>query len=269
MWEQKMGLARCGVPYRIYLLEDLALPNFPPHRVFYFPNLYKIDEERLALLREKVFRDGNVVVWGPGSGISDGQKIGPESAQRLTGFSFRFWPVNYPRKTLISNFEHPLTRGLPADCVIGGQGSYGPLLFPTDGTELGIAWTKNGEIIPGLAAKEFGKGARGTYSRQDPLGPGDYAAVFTSAVPLPADLWRNAARWAGAHVYCNSNDVLLADRTIVALHSLQSGEKTISLPAPYRVYDVVTGELISPRTSQIRFSMRAPETRVFRLEVPQ
>ncbi|MGD0094195.1 MAG: hypothetical protein ABSE73_30170 [Planctomycetota bacterium] len=40
MWEEKMGLARCGVPYRIYLLEDLKLPNFPRHRVF--PELCRI-----------------------------------------------------------------------------------------------------------------------------------------------------------------------------------------------------------------------------------
>ena len=66
MWELKTSLSRCGVPYRVYLLDDLKLPNFPKHRVFYFPNLFKVDDARLALLREKVFRDGNVVVWGPG-----------------------------------------------------------------------------------------------------------------------------------------------------------------------------------------------------------
>ena len=81
MWEAKMGLARCGVPFRIYLLDDLKLPTFPQHRLFYFPNLYKIDAERLALLREKVFRDGNVVLFGPGSGISDGKTISTNSAR--------------------------------------------------------------------------------------------------------------------------------------------------------------------------------------------
>ena len=268
MWEQKMGLARCGVPYRIYLWDDLKLDNFPHHRVFYFPNLYKVDAERLALLKEKVLRDGNVVVWGPGSGISDGEKISAESATRLTGFTFRFWPVNYPRKTLLSNFDHPLTMGLPADTVIGGAASYGPLLFPTNGTELGLAWTKNGETIPGLAVKEFGKGARGSYRGPAPLGAGDYASVFTAAVPLPAGLWRNAARWAGAHVYSDSGDVLMADGTIVALHSLQSGDKRLDLPGEYTVWDVVTGGLVARRAHAICFHLQAPETRVFRLAAP-
>ncbi|MHB9130288.1 MAG: hypothetical protein ACYDBB_04240 [Armatimonadota bacterium] len=265
MWEQKMGMARCGVPYRIYLLDDLKLSNFPKHRVFYFPNMFKVDDERLALLKEKVFRDGNVVIWGPGSGISDGEKIGPESAMKLTGFNLRYWPVNHMHRTLISNFEHPITNGMKADCVIGGALSYGPLLFPTDGTELGLAWTKNGETIAGLAVKEFGKGARGAYTGKDALGAGDYASVFTSAMPLPADLWRNLARYAGTHIYSETNDVVMADNSVVALHSMQTGEKKIVLPGEYKVYDAITGKLFSPKTRVITFQLKGPETRVFRL----
>jgi len=268
MWEQKMGLARCGVPYRIYLLQDLALPNFPEHRVFYFPNLFKVDRQRLKLLRKVVFRDGKVVVWGPGSGISDGANVGAESARRLTGFQFRIWPVNFPRRTLICNFNHPVTSGLPADCILGGPLPYGPLLFPEDGTELGLAWTKNGETIAGLAVKEFGRGAKGLHQGAGPLGIGDYAAVFTSAVPLPAQMWRNLARYAGAHVYSDTNDVLLADSSIVALHSLKSGAKRIALPGTYAVTDVISGERVADRTESIQFQLEAPETRIFRLGAP-
>ncbi|MFZ4397826.1 MAG: hypothetical protein ACOYOU_19625, partial [Kiritimatiellia bacterium] len=43
----RLGIARCGVPYRTYLLEDLALTNLPPHKVWYFPNLFRCDDRRL------------------------------------------------------------------------------------------------------------------------------------------------------------------------------------------------------------------------------
>ena len=204
-------MARCGVPHRIYLFEDLELDQFPPHRVFYFPNLFRVDEKRLELLRQKVLRDGHVVVWGPGSGISDGEQIGAEPATWLTGFEFEILPANAPRRVLISNFEHPLTCNLDAALVIGGPLPYGPVLMPADGLELGLAWAKGGNNHTGLALKEFGRGARGGKG-EEPLGAGDYAALFTTAVPLPATLWRNLARFAGAHVYCESNDVLLATR---------------------------------------------------------
>jgi len=264
MWEQKMGLARCGVPFRVYLLDDLKLPNFPRHRVFYFPNLFKVDDARLALLKQKVFRDGNVVVWGPGSGISDGTTIGAASVEKLTGFQCELLPVNFPHRTLIANFDHPLTKGLSADSVIGSPLAYGPLVFPRDGIELGLAWTKQGKSYRGLSLITFGRGAKAV-AGATPLGAGDYAAVFTTAVPLPADLWRNLARYAGAHVYSTTNDILLADRTIVALHSLQSGPKRIDLPGTYTVYDVITGKLVAGKAHAITFNLHAPETRVFRL----
>ncbi len=261
LWEQKMGMARCGAPHNIYLLEDLALPNFPKHRVYYFPNLFKVDGERLELLRRRVLRDGAVVVWGPGSGISDGSKIGTEAATRLTGFSFEMIRANSPRRIQISNFSHPVTRGLPADLVMGGPLPYGPVLLPADGTQLGVAWVKGGFNHAGLAVKEFGKGAGVPAGR----GPGDYAAVFTTAVNLPASLWRNLARYAGAHIYSETNDVLVADKSVVAIHSLQPGRRRIMLPGTFRVHDVISGGEVSGAASAIEFELEAPGTRVFRL----
>ncbi|MCY3021687.1 MAG: hypothetical protein NTW87_21965 [Planctomycetota bacterium] len=266
MWEEKMGLARCGVPYRVYLFEDLALGNFPKHRVFYFPNLFRADDGRLELLKEKVLRDGNVVVWGPGSGISDGEKIGKDSAAKLTGFSFEYLPANYARRTLITNLTHTLTRDLSADTVLGGAAAYGPLLFPKDGESLGLAWTKQGRNYSGLAVKSFGHGARGAAQKDKALDKGDYAAVFTTTVPLPAGLWRGLARFAGAHVYCDSGDIVLADSSVVALHSVISGEKRIRLPGEFAVRDVISGEPVAAKASEITFQLEAPQTRVFLLQ---
>jgi hypothetical protein len=224
-----------------------------------------VDEAKLALLRQRVLRDGNVVVWGPGSGLSDGTSIGTASVERLTGFACTLIPVNFSHRAMVSNFEHRITRGLRADTIFGGLLPYGPLVFPTDGTQLANAWTKEHLNRVGLTVKEFGKGARGA-AGEAPLGASDYAAVFTTAVPLPADLWRNLARYGGAHVYTDSNDILLADRTIVALHSLKSETKTIRLPGRFRIVDVVTGKKIARRADSIEFALQAPDTRVFRLE---
>jgi hypothetical protein len=266
MWEYKMGLARCGVPFRIYLFDDLSLDNFPKHRVYYFPNLFRVDDKRLEILKKKVFRDGVVVVWGPGSGISDGVTIGTASAAKLTGFDFEMLPVNAPRRILISDFTHPVTRGLPADMVIGGPLPYGPVLMPIKCKELGLAWAKGGNNHIGLGLKEFGNGAEGNPEGIAPRGDGDYAAIFSTAANLPADLWRNIARYAGAHVYCESNDILLADNSVVALHSLKAERKRILLPGKYKVKDLIAGKQYSGGTKEIVFDLKSPETRVFLLE---
>jgi len=266
MSEWKMGMSRCGVPRSIYLFDDLELDNFPKHRVYYFPNLFLVTEKKLRILREKVFRDGVVVVWGPGSGISDGEHIGVKPASKLTGFSFEMIGVNSPRRFIVTNAGHPITKGLPEDTIVGSPLSYGPVLLPTDGEPLGMAWTKGGHRHTGMAVKEFGKGAARNKKGIGKCGKGDYAAVFVTAVPLPASLWRNICRFSGAHIYSGTNDVLLADKTIVAIHSAYSGQKMINLPGTYRVYDVITGKLFSRKTNRISFDLEAPETRIFRLE---
>jgi hypothetical protein len=250
MWEWRQGLAHCGVPYRIYLFEDLLLGNFPAHRVFYFPNLFKVDDARLKLLRDRVFGSNRVVVWGPGSGISDGRTISPDHALRLTGFSFDLLATNEQRRTQIIDFDHTITRDLPADTVFGGPLAYGPALYPSDGRRLGLALTKQGRMYGGLNVKE----CRG------------WTSVFAAAGPLPAGLWRGLARHAGAHIWCEENDVLLADSCVVALHSVKSGPRTIRLPRFARVTDLATGESIVEPTDRLTLNIDAPQTRVFRYE---
>jgi len=251
MWEQKTGLARCGVPYRIYLLQDLDHPSMPDHRVYYFPNLYHVDDRRLDLLRRKVMTGGKVAVWGPGSGISDGSVISPESARRLTGFDFNILNVNYARRVIVTNFDHPITRDLPADTLYGSPTAYGPVLFPRGGTSLGMAWTKQGRAESGISVKDMG----------------EWTSLFTTAALLPADLWRGIARFAKAHVYCDENDIVLADQSIVGLHSVKSGDKVIHLPRPAKVHDLVSGKVVGSNLTKIELAMTGPETRVFRLEL--
>lgn len=263
MWEQKMGVSRCGVPYRIYVLDDLELDNFPPHRVFYFPNLYRIDERRLAVLREKVFRDGNVVVFGPGSGISDGRAIGTDSATRLTGFEFELRPTNYQRRIQVIDYAHLITRDLPADAILASSVAYGPQLYPTSGRPLARAWSQRGEVDAGLAVQTFGRGPRSEVDDPAKLGAGDYAAVFSTTAPLSGDLWRGIARFAGAHVYNEENDVLLASKHLVAVHAVKPGPRTIALPGRQRVTDLIDDRLVAEDTGQIALEISPPATHFF------
>jgi len=242
----RLGIARCGVPYRIYLLEDLALSNLPPHKVWYFPNLYRCDERRLGLVR-RVQKDGNVLIWGPGSGISDGATTGIIPAAKLTGFAFDLVPGNYQRRGLFLG-GHPLTSGIAGQAFGDGLG-YGPQLFPKDGTCLASALAQQAQTHSALAVK----------------GQEGWTSIFAAALPLPAGFWRNAARLAGAHIWCETDDVVVASREIVALHSIVPGVKTIRLPRPTRVVDLITGVEIASKTQELRFELPAAGTRVFRL----
>ena len=264
MWEIRGGLAQCGVPYRIYTLEDLELESFPDHHVFYFPNLFRVDAARQALLERVVFRNGNVVVWGPGSGISDGNTVSPAHAERLTGFTFDWEPTNFPRRVAIADYNHPVTRHLAPGTLLSSPLAYGPCLYPKSGKRLGEALAKGGRRYGGLAADARGAGP----GRTPEKGRGDYGAVFTAALPLPPQFWQGVTRWAGGHVYEEGGGVIMASRHLLGLHWQGAGMKTISLPQPATVYDLIEDRLLGYEMQTISFHGAATGTRLFQLRDP-
>ncbi|MHC4887783.1 MAG: hypothetical protein ACYTGH_22105, partial [Planctomycetota bacterium] len=128
--QRLLGLSRCGVPFRIYLFDDLYRDDFPScHRTFLFPNLFEVDEKKMAVLREKVFTGGRMAIFGPASGISNGSELSAESATALTGIPLKMLPREMPRRVTIDRFTHPVTAPLE-ELHFGDSFAYGPLLVP-------------------------------------------------------------------------------------------------------------------------------------------
>jgi len=95
-----------------------------------------------------------------------------------------------------------------------------------------------------------------------------WTSVFTSTPGLPAGFWRNAARLAGAHVWCESDEIILADSSLVAIHSATGGPRKLQLPRACDVEDVITGRPVARQTRTIEFDLQGPETRLFRMLPP-
>ena len=86
----------------------------------------------------------------------------------------------------IDRFDHPITRRLDQRIDFGDSFVYGPLLVPQEHPEVirlgGIQWPTARDGA-GLVIREFGRGADGN-GRPGPRGVGDYATIFSAAVPL-------------------------------------------------------------------------------------
>ncbi len=274
IWQRVRGLAHCGVPYRIYLLSDLELDNFPAYKTYLFPNLYKVDAKVEALLKRKVLRDGNIAIFGPGTGITDGRILTPEPASRLLGVPMELLPRTTVRHVIMQDTAdgHPITRELPAAYVYGDSMPYGPTLVPGE-----WAVEKNGAVPlghanacwfihrTGLFIKEFGRGPAGN-GKSGRRGDGDYGVVWSVAMPIPSNLLRACARYAGSNIWSEDDDVVYASGSIAALHAVKGGPRTLRLPRRCRVTDAVTGKPVGKGpVGEIRFKITPPETRIFQL----
>lgn len=262
--QRLFGMSRCGVPYRLHLLEDLARDDFPTcHKLFLFPNLFRVTPERLELLRRKVFCNGNVAVFGPASGITDGTRLSAESATELTGIPLELVRKESPRFVTLDRFEHPLTRDLPR-LDFGDSFAYGPILAPCEHPEVtrlgGIQWPLALDGA-GLVVREFGRGAAGN-GRRGRRGAGDYATVFSCAVPLPEALLRSLARFSGTHVYSETDDLIFADSCSLSVHSVRPGKRRLKLPQRSVVWDLIRGQCLG-EVASIPLQVTPPQTDLY------
>jgi hypothetical protein len=266
------GLALCGVPYRIHLLSDLGRDDFPDYKCYLFPNLFRVDDEVEVLLRRRVFRNGHVAIFGPATGITDGQTLTAEPATRLFGVPMELIEKSCPRRVILQDSGHPISRRLPTLTYCDSY-TYGPILVPrnqalkpeeTSAKPLGAAFLFYFMDRPGLFVNDFGRGAVG--GRQPGArGPGDYSVVFSPAVPLPPELLRECCRYAGCNIWSEQNAVIHAAGGFVSLHTVRSGEQSVHLPEKAEVWDVSTGKRISRRTARIEVRTTAPATHFFYL----
>lgn len=269
------GLALCGVPYRIHLLADLRRDNFPEYKCYLFPNLFRIDADTEALLRKKVLRNGNVAIFGPGTGVTDGQRLSADSATRILGVPMELQPKSCARRTVFQDHGHPLSARLP-QATFGDSYAFGPLLLPKaqrfapgapQATLLGATLFHYFLDRPGLFVVDHGAGARGRAAKSQ-RGEADFSVVFSAAIPLPPELLRECARYAGCHVWSEENAVVYAAPGFVSLHTSRRGEQLLHLPQKTAVWDMNTGKRLARRTAELRLQTTGPTTFLLSLGAP-
>lgn len=263
-------LALTGLPYRVYLLSDVARDDFPPFRAYLLPNLFRLTPARIALIRRRLMRGGSVVIFGPGTGVVEPPQPAAAGASELLGFPLERVPRQSARRVLVHG-GHPAMAEVRGPCVYGDSYVYGPILQPPrdlkacGAVELGKAslwWQCN---RAGLVLKELGRGAAGS-GRPGPRGPGDCAVAFSMAVPIPASVLRSLALYGGCCPWSDLGDVVAASGTMLAVHTVRPGRRILRLPGPMTVTDAVSGEVVCRGQSSFTITLRAPDTRVFLLK---
>ena len=253
LWQRVLGLAHCGVPYRVYLFSDLEKENMPAYRAYLFPNLFRVDEERLRVLERQVFTGGRMAIFGPATGITDGERLSAEGASRLLGVEMELIRQHAPRRVILGG-EHEIVRALPAALTYGDATAYGPILVPAAG-----ALERAGAVELGVATLYWDLNRPGLFLRE----AGTHRVAWSAAAPLPAALLRELARAGDCHVWCEEDDVILASETVAAVHSIKPGPRVLKFPTPRPVWDAVTGEKLGAALSEVQMEIAPPETRVF------
>jgi beta-galactosidase len=216
VFQQRLwGLPRLGAPFDVFLLDDFLAGRLRPYMLYIFLNPFSLDEGRRRALSAELRREKRTALWIYAPGFIKGSP-GLENMEELAGIRFGLGEQAWGPIVHITDFDHPITKGLDQGLFWGTNNKLAPL-FHVDDPEariLGEVVYSQGNCRPGFAVKDFAA----------------WRSVYSAAPNLPAGVLRNIARWAGVHIYSDAGDVLYANRSLLGVHTLAGGRRMFRLP---------------------------------------
>jgi len=243
------GMPRLGAPFALYHLDDFIDGLVPPHKLYVFLNAFRLDDARRNKLERELKRDGRVALWmyAPGY-IRDDCSV--EHMAELTGFTFDVNMFPWPPFMHITDFDHPITAGLPQDLFWGCTHAVAPLFFvdDPDARELGQAVFSQGCCLTGMAVKSFD----------------EWTSMYIAVPNVPAAVLREIARFAGVHLYSEDGDVLHVSRQLMGVHTVSGGERTFALPQQVeRVHDLYNGRAVAENADRFTVTLAPASTELY------
>lgn len=257
---------RSGVPWSLFLHNDLADERFEDRSLYYFLNTFYLTDEEIEAIEGRVKRNGATVVWSFAPGVQSPGGIDLARAERLSGFRLRAADVEALPRITITHDAHPMTReirsspggesmrGRPDVSFFGvgpmgndeQAGKLGPMIY-VDDPEATVLGELDALQKPGFCVKEMD----------------GWTSVFVSAPMLNPRVFRGIARSAGIHIYSEGDDVVLAGRRFLMLHARTGGEKRVILPEARDVYECYDGRTIGRGVREFRDKLGAHQTGLY------
>jgi hypothetical protein len=244
--QDKLALPRIGAPVDFYLHNDLSRPNMRDYKLNIFLNtIYLTGAEREAI-RTRVARDNKVAVWMYAPGLISETGISAENMRALTGIGLNYRKAPAPNYLVSNNvyltdFRHPITRGLTEALFFGTDSPISPLTFAEDPD----AQTLGRLVCSHGMANTVGESPAFVVKKFD-----DWTSVFTAVPGVPTSIWRNLARLAGCHIYNEQDTIIEANSKFVSIYTAAGGPMTIRLPRKTDVYDAYTERRIARNVSE-------------------
>jgi hypothetical protein len=260
IWQQRViSLNRFGAPHDVYLLNDLLEGNLPPYQLYIFLNAFHLDEKRRAALKEIVCRENKTALWLYAPGYINEDAPGAANDTRfmtdLTCFRFGKGSSYWAPFMHITDFNHPITQGVPQDLFWGTNRSLAPIFHLEDPEA-----TVLGEVVYGLGRCRAGLGVK----RLNPGSSQAWTSIYVATPNVPPQVLRGIARFADVHLYSEEGDVLYATPQLLSVHTVAGGARTFRLPQRVEaVYDLYHDRLIAQDATQFAVQLPPASTALY------
>ena len=236
-----------GCPVGLYLLEDVCAGKLPQSvRMLVFLNAYRLSDAQRKQLRAQVARQGKLAVWLYAPGYIN-EQASAANVSELIGFDVtQIAEPKSGKARLVGDAANSL--GVAKGYVFGTDAALSPL----------FAVKPNQADVVALGTYE-GSSDIAVAMKRSP----DWTSVFCGTLQTSPELLRELARLAGAHIYCDSNDVISACPGFISIHATQGGDKILIFPHDVALRDLYSGEELTTQQNRCTFPMSNGQTRVF------
>ena len=242
--QAREAVLRSGASVGFYLLEDIARREFPPSRVVIFLNAWRMSRAAHEAIRKRLQRDGRVLVWLYASTLFHGHRDALANARETLGVAIARQPWASMQGTQIVNKTHSLARFLKVD-KIGAVEPWEPSFYAiAEGCDVIGEYIDTG--LPSLVVCDHKT----------------WKAVFLGERRLTPELVRSLIRWAGGHIWLDTNDLVQARYPWVHVHARKGGARTLQFPIPLSVYDPTESELVAESVMEHTLYLQEGESRL-------
>jgi hypothetical protein len=247
-------LARMGVATDHVLVDDLDLVDVDRYKMVIFLNAWHLTQRQRQTIRRRVLGNGRYVVCCYATGLFTERGESWKDMQDLLGLQIQQVGEQLvsPRLQSVSGpapLQKALVRHGPVLEIdrVDRPPAYCHLFAVQDKNAVDLAiQAETNEVVLACAEQS------------------NWHSVYSITAALPAGVWRELARVAGAHVYLESDDALYMNHSFLCLHAKGAGLRKLSFPAPVTLTDPLTGETVLKNESRWEKSLHHGETVILR-----
>ena len=93
-----------------------------------------------------------------------------------------------------------------------------------------------------------------------------WTSYYSSAPIISAAVVRQIVRNAGCHIYDDGGDIVVASTAFLSIYSPRGGDRTVRLPKPSTVTDLLTNKVIASDASEFPLQLAEHEAVIFQVE---
>lgn len=252
---QKEDLAVIGAGYDTYLASEFKKGLEKDYKVYIFVG-NRYDSQTRDAINKTCKKDGTALLWIGTPGIyGDDGSMSAENISSLIDMNVTLsGEYLYTAVSIDSEGDDPLLKD--AKGITYGKPEIkevDPVAYVNDSSATTLGKIKQTDLS-GLAYKEVS------------CEGGSYTTMFSSIGHVPAQIIRNLMKKVSAHVYDESySDVVFSSNGYLCIDSPYGGDRTISLPKAYDVYDVYNSKLVGENITSFSVTFDQKTTYLYRL----